>query len=208
MSKQPGFSFAEAMTSVAIIGIIATITVFDLRTSQRNDELNNGIRVVASDLRSLQSRALSATNFKSCTAVSDGKKIVCESSTTGCVAGTCVQAPPSSVGARFTAGSSTYDLFAEVELSKYDARETDATEVFMQRKLALSGAPNVTIFALSDTNPSDVVFFRQNGNMQINACNPWVCPSPQNLTVTLKHSITGKTKTVYMDTGTGRISIQ
>lgn len=208
MYKRPGFSFVEAMTSVAIIGIIATITMFDLRSSQRTDELNNGIRVVASDLRSLQSRALSATNFKTCPAVG-GLLRICEGGTAVCaVPAQCLPAPPMSVGVRFYTGGTTYDLFAEVESTKFDKLLTDGTEVFMQRNLALAGAPNVTVFALSDTNPSDVVFFRQNGNMQINACDPWVCPSPQNLTVTLRHTITGKTKTVYMETATGRISIQ
>lgn len=209
MHKTKGFSFTEAMVSIAILGIIATIAVFDLRKSRQTDELNTAVRVVAADLRALQTRALTAANLKTCPDAG-GITVVCENGTSPCAdPAQCLPAPPLAVGARFTTNQNAYDLFADVDPSKYDVKETDATEVFFQRALDKSGAPNVTVQALSAGSPSDVGFLRQNGNMQVNGCNPKIgCGAPLTLTVTFLHSQSGNTKAVFMDVNTGRISIQ
>lgn len=196
------------MISVAILGIIATAASFSLRTSQYRDQLRTAARVVASDLRSLQARALAASNIKFCHDIL-GRNIVCENSEGSCM-DTCTAIAPAGVGIRLTKDGTAYDLFAKRDPSTTDWRESYAEEKFLTRDLAASGAQNVTVSSLQAMVPFtivDVAFQRQNGGMLIDAC-PVGCTNQNFLNITLRHGLTGLTIVVSMNKTTGRISIE
>ncbi|MFA4954724.1 MAG: hypothetical protein WC641_05420 [Patescibacteria group bacterium] len=205
ISKRPGFSFGEALISISILGLIAVIAIFDLRATRMKDELRTAERLVASDLRSAQARALSAQNLKFCpTAV--GEWISCEQSTTDC-AGACDPYPPAAIGLRLTEDSASYVFFAKRDLT--DNLRMENGEAFLTREFARNGAPNVkvsSVVGVAALPNADVAFQRQNGSMRINACP--TCLEEQNLTITLKHSVSDETKTVSLNSLTGRISVE
>jgi prepilin-type N-terminal cleavage/methylation domain-containing protein len=207
MSKSHGFTLNEVLISVFILGLIASASVVNLRTARQRDELESAVRVIAADLRSLQSRALSAQNVKSC--ISGALRQVCELSSVGCT-GVCADASPIAVGAHFAQNSTSYTLFAEVEPSKNEWEQTDATEIFLTRDLSKSGGTNTQITTLnaggSMVTQTDISFQRQNGSLGIDGCYA-PCASPVTLVVTVAHSISGQTRTVSANAYTGRISI-
>ncbi len=207
MHKRDGFTLIEVMVSVTIMGIIATIAFFSLTTSQRTDQLNTAARVVEADLRSAQSRALTAENIKTCTD-NIGLKKSCEISTVGCT-DACVPAPPAGIGIRFVPGKDRYTTFAEVEPSTNDWRYSGTREDVFTRVLAAAGAPNVIVSAVSGSSTADIAFKRQNGSMVIDGCDlsQGTC-TPVSLTITLKHTKLNVTRTVSVNAITGRISIQ
>jgi prepilin-type N-terminal cleavage/methylation domain-containing protein len=207
MSKSHGFTLNEVLISVFILGLIASASVVNLRTARQRDELESAVRVIAADLRSLQSRALSAQNVKSCLA--GAVRQVCELSQAGCT-GACSDASPIAVGAHFTQNTTSYTLFAEVEPTKNEWEQTDATEVFLTRDLSKSGGTNTQITTLnaggSPVAQTDISFQRQNGSLGIDGCYA-PCASPVTLVITVAHSISGVTRTVSANAYTGRISI-
>ena len=196
--------------SVMILGLIAVTSFVSLRTSRQKDELNTAARVVAADLRALQARALAAQNLKTCPDSASGLKIVCENSSANCVAASCTPLPPFGVGLHATRGIASYELFADVDATKNDWLKTDASEVFLQRDLEKSGAPNVLVNDLI-TSVSlasvDVSFQRQNGSMGISGCYA-PCASPVALRIQLRHTLSNEIKEVALNSYTGRISIQ
>jgi prepilin-type N-terminal cleavage/methylation domain-containing protein len=207
MGKLKGFSLTEMLVSMAIMGIIAATAWVSLSRSAQMDQMNTALRVVAADLRAVQSRALSVENIKSCLNAS-GKQQVCEQTTAGCV-GACLAIPPNAFGMNIRSNSSTYDLYAEVEPTTADYLKTGTAETFLTRDLVKSGAPNVIVSALSLASPSNVAFQRQNGSMVINGCNTLTgCVSPIALTITLLQTKLNITKTIVLNAYTGRISIQ
>jgi len=198
------------MISVAILGIIATAASFSLRTSQYRDQLRTAARVVASDLRSLQARALAASNIKFCHDAL-GRNIVCENSAGACV-DSCTAIAPAGVGIRLTKDGTAYDLFAKRDPSTTDWRESYAEEKFLTRDLAASGAQNVKVGKIfSPTVPDygmiDVAFQRQNGGMLIDAC-PVGCTNQNNLVIRLTHTLTSLSIEIVLNKTTGRISIE
>jgi type II secretory pathway pseudopilin PulG len=208
MHKVRAFTLNELMISVFILGLIAAASVVNLRTARQRDELESAVRVIAADLRSLQSRGLSAQNLNSCTDMA-GFRQVCELSSTGC-ASSCAASSPIAVGAHFNQNATTYTLFADVEPTKNDWEQTDVTEVFFTRDLAKNGAPNTTITSLAGggvlMSQADVSFQRQNGALGVNGCYA-PCSAPVTLQITVRHTVSGITRTVSANAYTGRISI-
>ena len=205
-----GFTLIELLISVFIISLISIAAVVNLSASRRTDQLNNAARLVAADLRSLQSRALSGQNIKSCPD-KDSKQVVCENDTSACSNPmTCSPLPPLGVGVHFDVKQGTsYDLFADVDASsKNDWKKTDASEIFQTRDLAANGAPNVTIDDLIVNNASqlstDVAFQRQNGLMGIDA----TFDKPMTVRIKLRHLQSNDVKFVSVNSVTGRISIE
>ncbi len=206
-----GFTLSEVMISIAIVGIISVAAFYSLRQGRMNDELNTAVRVVASDLRNVQSRALTAQNVKFCedTSTPTAKNIVCENSTALCQTPVvCTAVPPAGVGVHLTKAGSGYDFYAKYDPGTTDWREVDPGEVFFTRSLATAGASNVKISKLgtADMSALDVAFQRQNGNMLIDAC-PAGCTNLTTITITLQHKVSLKTASVSLNTITGRISI-
>jgi type II secretory pathway pseudopilin PulG len=200
---------AELLVSILILGLISVATVTNLRSSQQADQLATAARIVAADLRAEQDAALTAQSIKTCTnGVS--AKIVCEGGTSSCV-GACTSLPPFGTGLHFMKASSTYDVFADVDQTKNDWKETDASEIVQTRSLSLVGAPNVIVSDLitSSTQSSiDVAFQRQNGTMGIAGCFIGSCVSPVTLRIILKHTVSNQTAEVDLNSVTGRVSIQ
>jgi type II secretory pathway pseudopilin PulG len=207
--RQKGFSYGEALVSIAILGLIAVAATYSLRTGRMRDELNTAKRVLAGDLRSLQSRALSAQNLMWCADVL-GQMVICEDSTAACVVpASCAAAAPAGVGMRLATDQTSYEFFGKYDPNTSDWRKSGAHEVFLTRDLLKSGAQNVKITALQGSaafEQIDVAFQRQNGDMRINACP--ACSEQTALTITLTHQLSGKTATVSLNAYTGKISIE
>ncbi len=200
----------EALVSVAILTIIGTIAIFDLRASSRTDALNTAARFLASDIRSVQSQALSAKNIKFCDTAAV-KQVVCEATKAACQdPATCVPIPPGAIGVSFLNNSSNWVMYAKHDAGIADWTNTDPGEIIETHDLAKNGAPNIVISNLSATLASqhaDVAFARQNGLMQINACGAG-CANTPSLSITLKQVQSGETRVVQLNQITGRISIQ
>lgn len=209
-SKQPGFSLPELLVSIAIVTLISTIAVVNLYSSQRKEELVTAQRVLAADIRAIQSRALSAQNVKTC--VSAGKNITCETSTALCdIPANCQPAPPYANGMFFHAGSAAYPFFADVDVTGKDGMDTSgANEEYFTRSFSAVNAPNVQITSLVAAGLSvpdvNVSFDRQNGKMSIFPCT-LVCAPVTTLTITMTQTQSGDTKTISLNAITGRVSL-
>lgn len=200
------------MVSIAILGILSVVVVMDLNSGKRREELVAGSRVLAADLRSLQTRALTAQNVKTCQVAL--KNIVCEDSAVAATCGTpCAPAPPYGVGMHVLAGGTAYTLFADVDSTANDWMETPgANETFFSRSLGLAGATNVTILDITAPGPvvvpqAHIAFERQNGRMHINPCAAGPACEVPSLSIRLRHDKTGDIKTVTMNAATGRVSV-
>jgi type II secretory pathway pseudopilin PulG len=204
----------EALVSISILGLIAVMSIVNFNSSQRTEELNTAARVLAADLRSAQSRALSGGNVRMCPAI--GAAVVpvaaCESGTSACAdPGECASKAPEGVGVRIARGQAGYDTYVVVgaEAGEWGMRAPET--VFFRRELERSGAPRVTVSSVFgdavDLASADVAFGRQNGAMHVNECAA-CAPPPNVVTVTVRHALTGKTKAVVLNRLTGRVSIQ
>lgn len=208
--KSPGFSLAELMVSVSIIALMGTIVVMDLNSSKRKEELLNAARIVAADLRALQSRTQAGQNVNVC--LSLGRPITCEMSTAACDdPTTCAAFPPFGYGAHFSAASTTYPFYADVDPTPSPSKDwmdtPGAGEEYFYRDLMKAGAPNVRITSLftgMNVPEAHVGFERQNGAMHICTSSP--CVAASTLTITLMHTDSGETRTVSLNAITGRIS--
>jgi len=213
MVDRRGFTFVEAMVSIAVLGIIATISTYSLSASSRTDQLNTAARVLAADLRSVQSQALTAANIKTCPDPT-GIPVVCEASDLVCpILAQCLPSPPPAIGIHLVSGQRSYAFFADVRPATNDWVYTTSSEEYLTRSLDKAGALDVIISAVSSTtgsaSPSDVVFERQNGSMVLNGCRiSQGCNIVTSLIITLKHTRSLATKTVSVNAYTGRISIQ
>jgi len=201
-SKAKAFTYTEFLVSIAILAIISTMSYYSLGNSRSKEEIKTAQRILAGDLRSLQTRALNAQNISFCTNAL-GLKIVCEASLVGCT-DACTPVPPAGVGGHLEKDGTSYVFYAKYDPATTDWRKTADTEVFFTRDFAKSGASNVEISAFSVGIAADIAFQRQNSKMKINAC-PSGCTNDSTLTITLRHKKTGDTKTVTINVLTGRI---
>lgn len=209
-TKAPGFTFVEAMVSIAIVGIISVAAYYNLRTTRMNDELRTASRVVAADLRATQARALHGSNVKWCLNTS-GAWMVCEDSNAACnIPADCSAYPSGGYGVHFTKDSNVYRIYGILNNNTSDWRmSTDMKDLVMTRDLAKSGGLNVTVSDIQGAVPfteADVAFMRQTGQMRINSCG--TCAEQAFVNVTLKHALSLKTIVVSMNYYTGRISIE
>ena len=208
-SSAPGFTLTELLISIAMMTLLATFTVTSLYSSQRKEEVVTAARVLAADIRALQTRALTAQNVKTCSAA--GVNITCETGSSSCdVPASCAPAPPYAVGAYFQSGLATYPFFADVDVTHKDGQDTpSAGEEFFTRSFITSGSAHVVIsslFAGTTTTETHVSFARQNGIMSIYPCTG-ACPSVTTLRITLTQQQSGDTATVSLNAITGRVSI-
>jgi len=210
-----GFTLAELMISVLILTLISTATVFSLRSAKSTEELQTAGRLLASDIRNAQARALAARNVLICPIVG-GVSRVCEienPSTVSCTSD-CVPLPPPRFGVHLIVGRDSYDVFADVQ--NEDWRERSIEEILVTRGLNPLGGTNVLIDRLTTelgSQPSaDLAIGRQSGEMRIEACGdpglPVCSPTePKTLGIILKHMISGKELRVDVNAVTGRVSL-
>ena len=206
----PGFSFVELMISIAIVGMLSVITVVSLNSTQKTDELRTATRQLAADIRSMQSRALSAQNIKSCVSLM-GDFAVCENGTTNC-SGTCAPATPPAFGLHLVAGNANYILFADVDIDVGGYKYTKAYEMLLQRDLS-ANSNNVivekvfSVRALGTTSKpyGDVTFLRQSGTTHL--FDDVTPPEPVSMIIRLKHLTASTTMDIRIDQSTGRVSI-
>lgn len=220
--KVHGFTLAELLVSMFILIIISIAVAGDVNRTQYQTELNESARLIAAELRNLQTRAFAATAVQTC--MSGTVRRVCEYNTSGCdVAGVCDQPfPPYAVGAEFSLNATSSRKFAEADPTLENRRND--TLALNREDLGIlkfhSGSRGtvgaVTVLSLTTTvavNPVTVVFERQTGKMRINACgNPPGAPvcggaEPTVLTIVIRHSKTTRTKTIRLNAITGKISI-
>lgn len=202
----PGFSIAELLVSIAIVGLLATFAVVSLDSSKNTEELRTVARQVVGDIRSMQARALSAQNIKTC-ATSAGYDAVCENGIASCV-GPCALATPAGFGIHFEATSSTYVMFADV-IADAQYRYTDTKENLVLRRIAETTS-NVVIQQVTvpaSVANGDIMFLRQSATPHVYHPGMPVDPEPVSFIIRLKHKISEDTVDVEVDRITGRISV-
>jgi prepilin-type N-terminal cleavage/methylation domain-containing protein len=207
--NQKGFTLIELLIGLSIVVLLATITVFELRSAKRGDELRTASRLVASDIRAMQSRALAAKNLKTC---DTGTELaVCEFSQANCGGNPCSDDIPAAYGVHFVAGTSTYSMFADINpAAAADYHYTDIYEVYESRSILPLGSKEVILDQIiSGTSTvvlvADVAFMRQSGSVRI--YDSTVPPEPVLLRVRLRHLISNQTIEIEVNRITGRVSI-
>lgn len=208
----------ELMISITILVLIATATLFNLNSTRNTEELNTASRLLESDIRNIQARALAARDVLQCRAPDDLQS-VCGSdayATASCT-GPCSASPPPRFGINLMRGAAFYDLYADIRGD--DWRETNDREVMIRRQLNPLGGGNVVIIGIAlpgvvpAPSTADIAVSRQSGVMRINACGDSGLPAcsptePTSLTITLRHNKSMQYKTVEVNSVTGRVSIQ
>lgn len=206
MRCHKGFTLVEVTLSVAIMLILAAITLGSLNQSKKGEEIKTSANQLAADLRSMQSRAFSAGEIRTCLLASNNRRIVCEEPSAICVTD-CKGEVPSSYGVNMVRDKATYELFAELTVPNfiYD----DGGELLNERSL-LTGNPNVYIEKImtgdEESVPrASVVFMRQNGNTRIDIGTG---VEPNYLNIYLKHRNSEEsTAVIEINRITGRISV-
>jgi prepilin-type N-terminal cleavage/methylation domain-containing protein len=212
--RHNGFTLPELMISVLILMLISTTAVFSLRSAQYTEELQTAARVLSSDIRNAQARALAARNVLTCR-ITGNLQRVCEienPSTVPCIED-CVPIPPSRFGVHLTAGRDRYDVFADVQND--DWRQRSIEEILLMRGLNPLGGTRVVIDRLTTElgalPAADIAIGRQSGEMRIEACGeplPSCAPTePKTLGIILRHSVSGKELRVDVNAVTGRVSL-
>jgi Tfp pilus assembly protein FimT len=213
-----GFTVAELVICCVILILISTSVIGDIARTRWQEELNSSARTLVSNLRSMQSRALSASSVAICIPTA-GVTAVCEANASKCGVSTCDQTTsPTVYGVTIESTKGEYSTFVDVngtlnyreDLSGY---ERIATVPFSQSNPASPVVSITELLADDDvvgSVSSTITFNRQSGSMRINAClsEPCDVEEAQQLSITLTHARSGKTKTIYLNAVTGRIEIQ
>lgn len=207
LHKGAGFTLPELMLSTAIMAMMTTMVVSDLRASKMSDELKTAVRVVSSDIRSARDRAIGGQNVKTCT--SGATIAIAEESVSLCTdLSSLGYTIPSAVGLSMASGTS-YDLFADVDHAPAYANgmQDGATERWMTRNLALSGTPNVVIDHItvdgSAVNRVSLAYARQSGTMMIDGVVNLL--TPKTIVITMRQTQSNQTRTITVDQWSGRL---
>ncbi len=177
-SRRRGFTIAELLVSLAIIGVLTGLMMANFSSGQRSSEVRFAAEILVNQLRELQTNALTGRLVRVCSGGADDKK-VCESKNppVACTGGTCAPRVPDGYGIHFTAGSSSFLLFDDANANGvYDAGEELRTVPYVstglvQLSTSLPGAP------------LDVVFKPPSAQILINGV-----AAPDTVTLTLTHS--------------------
>ena len=208
--KLAGYSLPEMLIALAVLMLIALISVFGLNSASHSDELRTAARQISADIRSAQSRALEAQNVKACS--TGVKQAVCENLNPGCISA-CQDAIPNAFGVYMMLASSTYQTFADINPATPDYMLTDQGEVIMTRSfLGLSSdvkVDSITSFRVSGGSLQpwvDASFTRQSGTTHI--IDPLVATlgEPSMARIVLRHAKSGQTITIEVNRVTGRVS--
>ncbi|MBD3281906.1 hypothetical protein GF391_04120 [Candidatus Uhrbacteria bacterium] len=208
--KSSGFTIIEMLIGVSIVILLATVTVFELRSARRGDELRTAARQLVGDIRAMQSRALAAKNLKTCD-TGGPDKAVCEIDESACGGNPCEDDIPAAYGVRLESGTSTYVMFADINPSAaVDYRYTDAAELFESRSILPLGSTDVVLDQIiSGTSTSvtfaDISFMRQNGVVRM--YDTTVPPEPTLMRFRLRHTVSNQTMEIEVNRITGRVSI-
>lgn len=211
-----GFTLVELLISISILALVSTIAVLGLRSTRSNEELQTAARLLAGDIRAIQTRAQAGANVKACD-VAAGTRRACEAespSVEPCVSD-CSPTPPSAFGITLSNAMSRYDLFADIEQD--DWRETSLREAVAVRTLGALGSNKMVIDTIqTELGPVDTVHIaseRQSGRVRINACGEAGLPDcapgePQTVSIILRHAATNATASVKVNSVSGRIIIE
>lgn len=211
-----GFTLIELMVSISILALISTVTVFNLRNTRQTEELATAARLLTSDIRNIQARALAANNVKICDTLA-GSRRVCETENPSIVScsGPCTPEPAARYGISFNKDSGYFDLF--IDINQSDWRISSDDEILARRNLNPLGGGKVLVSVLrTDTgllSKASMAVSRQNGIMRIDACGESGLPicqptEPKILFVTLQHQQSGKTAIVEINAQSGRVSVE
>jgi len=189
-----GFTLIELLISIAIIGILFTVTIVNFRQGKYNDDLRLSADRLASDLRELQNFALTGfTTSGSATGVpSGGYGIVIVEDDQGyftfmddsdAMPNRLFQFGPSDEDDTLIAsGATTLPQYVSVASVALDDDDVNCPE------------PDVGTFTAVFAPPAAAIYF----------CG---VSSTDTASVTLQHAQTGETRTVEIGAVTGRITV-
>jgi len=206
--KATGFTLVEVMVSLAIMGLLAVTVVVNMNSGKRTEELRGAARQMAADIRSMQSRALSAGEVKAC--VKGGVTVVCENSAADCST-PCTGTVPSIYGVMATTSATGYVLFAKVDGGRVNYWMENSDETMLARRLLQVGSQDVEIQDIQlpgsppqSRNQASLGFMRQSGTNRI---YDGTGTEPSIIDIILRHKISGATQTLEINRVTGRVSI-
>lgn len=193
-----GFTLVELLVSMSIIGVITGQMLANFRGGQRFSELRFASDILVSQLRAVQTNALTGRLVGVCTGgTEDGN--VCESTkvpAVACVSGTCDDRVPSGYGVRFsTTNPEEFLVFFDTDGDAlYDAGEELNPKPYISTGLV--------VFSSSDASlPVDIVFEPPFGRIFVNG----LASGPNSVEITLKHLNGPEERHVTINRITGRI---
>jgi prepilin-type N-terminal cleavage/methylation domain-containing protein len=210
--KTTGFTLVEMLVSLAIMGLLAVTVVVNMNSGKRTEELRNAARQMAADIRSMQSRALSAGEVKAC--LKGAVMMVCENSTVGCTdPAQCSGSVPADYGVMATTSATGYVLFAEVEPSTVKFWMDSNDEMVLRRPLLPVSNQDVEIQKIETWTPpgapatpavGSIGFMRQSGTARF---YDGTGTEPTMMKITLRHKLSNAVLGLEINRVTGRVSI-
>lgn len=212
-SQASAFTVIELLVSVSIVVLLSIAVVGDITRIRSQEELASSARELYSELRQVQSDALSALSVDTCEL--SGNKKTCMGSSPSCSSYglSCgVLVSPTAFGVTLALNGTSTSVFADI-MNPPDAYETASYERmnFFPFATASHGVNRVTISELlaggAPVTAARVLFDRQSGTMHIHACASGSC-EVDTLLITLVQSETKMTRKVSCNAITGRISLE
>ena len=194
-----GFTLVELLVAISIFALITTLVIIDFRTGRFNDELRIDAEKLATDVRKVQTLAL--TGFVP--AAGGGNT------------------PEGGYGIRLTEDTGTYILFADYAYGVDDITNMRfQSEVADDQDVELTGSPvaftsNVSVDASTtncifpDEDVVDIVFTAPSASVYV--CGEDATSSsmyPVSIELVLTHDRTGNIRTVVVNGVTGRVSVE
>ncbi|MFA6603414.1 MAG: prepilin-type N-terminal cleavage/methylation domain-containing protein [Patescibacteria group bacterium] len=205
MNDRSGFTLVEMLVSLAIFAVITGFVMANLRVGGQGDELRLSSQLVASSVRRIQTMAVAGQTVSYCRkdGESTGTRLCPSGASAECLEGSCVkEVPPGGYGIRLsTVAGSERVIITFADLDR-DYGFDDGEEI--RREPVSSGAlVGVSALAPEAGGNLDIVFAPNATTVYFNQTVETAIA-----TVTLRHSQTGATKRVFINSLSGQISAE
>lgn len=192
----------EMLVSMTILAVMTTYATANFRSGQRSDELRIAINQTISVVRRVQTMAISGQTVPIC-AGGTRSGLLCKTYTNAeCGSGgTCGRTVPRAYGIRFSTGATKNQVatvFADLETGNHNV--FDNGEDLSTEELAPKGIVTVSAVSPNTGGNLDIVYEPPKPRVWINGST-----NVASATVQLRHTITGLTKTLQVNSVSGRI---
>ena len=214
-NKLKGLTLVEMVIVTAVIVILATITVLQLKDNTGREDLLMIKSGFLANLNIVQNKSLTAKNVKICDA--NSLVALCEDNTNLCDSGaSCDSFIPNAYGVHLDKNTTSYIEFVDINPPTLDFQYSGIEELLktdyflpLTHKDQKTGVSVENIQAynssgdLIDYDHVDITFIRQSGEMRFRNIGS---PEPNLLFVVLKHVKSGRIIKFEFNRITGRIS--
>jgi prepilin-type N-terminal cleavage/methylation domain-containing protein len=196
-SRPSGFTLIELLVSLTIVGVVTGLMMANYRGGQQHSEVRFASEILVSQLRALQTEALSGKLIRICSGGSNDKK-VCETKSppVACTGGTCQRRVASGYGLRLTGlAPYSYLVFYDGDDDlRYDPGEELSSQPFVSTN-------TVKVADVSVGLPVDIVFKPPFAQLAVNG----VTTGPDLLTINLAHERGSSSRNVKIFRIAGKI---